>query len=270
MANGCSDALHCSVADAYRSLALAVFGTGARDKMQLAEMSVTASIADITEAEEKTKRELGALVRRVREMDPKRQRGQVHELLSRTRVLRGSLASMGKKRAGMEQNLETLRQSQLNQNMLLSMKHTSDALQTLGLKVSDADTIMLDLEESTGDTNALQTALSAGFMDADWTQEDLDAELELILSEDALCPAALPRPRQGRVTAGEVPPAQEPVPLAEAPASEGPAIERPAREGPACEGLAIERPEADELASEAPAAEAAPEAPVLQDVVIER
>jgi hypothetical protein len=40
MVNGCTEAIHCSVADAYRSLALAVFGTGARDKMQLAEMSV--------------------------------------------------------------------------------------------------------------------------------------------------------------------------------------------------------------------------------------
>ena len=41
MANGCSDSVHTSVADAYRSIALAVFGTSARDKMQLAEMSVT-------------------------------------------------------------------------------------------------------------------------------------------------------------------------------------------------------------------------------------
>jgi hypothetical protein len=189
MVNGCSEAIHCSVADAYRSLALAVFGTGARDKMQLAEMSVAASIADIAGAEDKSKRELAVLVKRVRELDPARNRSQVLDLLARTRVLRASLASMAKKRAGMEQNLETLRQSQLNQNMLLSMKHTTDALQTLGLKVSDADNIMLDLEESTGDINALQGALSAGF-DAELSQEDLDAELELVLSDDALCPAA--------------------------------------------------------------------------------
>jgi hypothetical protein len=100
---------------------------------------------------------------------------------------------MAKKRAGMEQNLETLRQSQLNQNMLLSMKHTTDALQTLGLKVSDADNIMLDLEESTGDIAIMQNALSSGWSDAELSQEDLDAELELILSEDALCPTAVAR-----------------------------------------------------------------------------
>jgi|LauGreDrversion4_2_1035121.scaffolds.fasta_scaffold59546_4 hypothetical protein len=204
MVNGCSEALHSSVADAYRSLALAVFGTGARDKMQLAEMSVTASIADISGAEDKSKRELAALVKRVRELDPARNRSQVLDLLARTRVLRASLASMAKKRSGMEQNLETLRQSQLNQNMLLSMKHTTDALQTLGLKVSDADNIMLDLEESTGDINALQSALSTGF-DADLSQEDLDAELELVLSDDALCPAAYKRPARAPKPAEEAP-----------------------------------------------------------------
>jgi hypothetical protein len=45
MANGCSDSVHTSVADAYRSISLAVFGTSARDKMQLAEMSVTMLLA---------------------------------------------------------------------------------------------------------------------------------------------------------------------------------------------------------------------------------
>ena len=127
-------------------------------------------------------------------------------LLARTRVLRASLAGMAKKRSGMEQNLETLRQSQLNQNMLLSMRHTSDALQMLGLKVTDADNIMLDLEESTGDINALQGMLSSGF-DAELTQEDLDAELELVLSDDALCAYRRPaRPAEPPAKAQEAPP----------------------------------------------------------------
>jgi hypothetical protein len=195
MANGCSDAISGSLAEAYRSLTLAVFGTGARDKMQLAEISVSSSINDITEAETKTQRELAALVKRVRELDPKRQRAQVQELLGRTRVLRSSLASMAKKRTGMQANLETLRQSQLNQNMLLSMKHTTDALQTLGLNVRDADSIMLEMEDATGDTQALQSALSSGWTDSDLSPEDLEAELELLLSDDALCPSAVPRRR---------------------------------------------------------------------------
>ncbi len=114
--------------DTYRSLTLAVFDTGSRDKMQLAEMSVLGRISDITKAEEETKKELVTIVRFVGEMDPQQQRGQVQDLLGRKRVLRGSLAIMTKKRSVMDQNLETLRQNQINQNMILSMNHTSDAL----------------------------------------------------------------------------------------------------------------------------------------------
>jgi hypothetical protein len=193
MSNGCSETLHVSIADAYRSLALAMFGMSAKDRIQTAEMSVSNSIGELVAAEEKTTRELSLLVNRVRSLDAKKQRNQVQELLGRTRVLRNSLASISKKRAGMEQNLETLRQSQLNQNMLQSMKHTTDALQTLGFKVQDADSVLLDLEDVTSDTNALQSALSMGF-DTDWSLEDLDAELELVLSDDALC-ASVSKPK---------------------------------------------------------------------------
>jgi len=38
-----------------------VFGTSARDKMQLAEMSVSGSISDIEAAQDKSKKELGTL-----------------------------------------------------------------------------------------------------------------------------------------------------------------------------------------------------------------
>ena len=69
------------------------------------------------------------------------------------------------------------------------MKHTSDALQTIGMKVSDADNIMLDLEDSTTDINSLQSSLSSSFMDGDVSDMDLSDELELILADDGLEPA---------------------------------------------------------------------------------
>jgi hypothetical protein len=259
MSNGCSETLRVSVADAYRSIAVAVFGTGARDKMHLAEMSVLASIADISTAEEKTKTELGALARRVREMDPVKQRGQMQEILGRSRMLRGTLANMGKKRVGMEQHLETLRQSQLNQNMLMSMKHTSDALQTLGLKVSDADNIMLDLEDTTSDSHALTTTLSTNFMEHTLSYDDLEAELALMMSEDALCAVPLQQPTAARVAAAPEPapkPTAEPAPEPAAPAPE-PAPE-PAAPAPAALPALLPIPEGD---SDEPAADsAAPDA----------
>jgi hypothetical protein len=188
-AEHCSGSLKTVMADAVRGVALAVFGTGGRDKMLMAEMSVTASICELVQGENKTKRELSAIVDSVRSAQDSRNKGRLKELLHRSRMLRGTLGTMGMKRMGMEKQLETLRQSQINQNMLLSMKHTSDALQTIGMKVSDADNIMLDLEDSTADINSLQNCLSSSFMDGDVSDIDLSEELELILADDGMEPA---------------------------------------------------------------------------------
>jgi hypothetical protein len=93
--------------------------------------------------------------------------------------------------------------------MLLSMKLTTDALQTIGLNVRDADSIMLDMEDVAGDTQALQSALSSCWTDVQLSPEDLEAELELILSDHALCPSAVAR---GRPPAAAEAPAQPPAP----------------------------------------------------------
>jgi hypothetical protein len=162
--------------------------------MLLAEMSVSASITELTKAEDNTKRELSAIVDRVKNMQANKSKQMVKDLLLRSRNLRSTLASMGKKRMSMEKQLETLRQSQLNQHMLVSMKHTNEALQKLGLKVSDADNIMLDLEDSHTDINNLQASLSSAFVvDDNVTDMDLTEELELILADECFEPSIMHR-----------------------------------------------------------------------------
>jgi hypothetical protein len=69
----------------------------------------------------------------------------------------------------------------------------------MDLKVTDADSIILELEESTGDTKTMQTSLSSGFAYHEWTQDDLDAEFELIMSDDALCPCVLSKPKPSKL-----------------------------------------------------------------------
>ena len=208
--SGCSDAMKKQLAEFYRDVALMLFGKASRDRVLLAEMSVTGSIADIVHAENIAKKELTVIADRVR-VDGTKNRSLLKDLLLRSRMLRGNMALMAKKRMGMEQHLETLRQSQLNQNMLLSMKHTSDALQTMGMKLSDADTIVLDLEDTTGDINSLQTALSSSFASADFSDDDLHAELELLLADDLSLHDVLRKPENKQQpqskndeTAGEV------------------------------------------------------------------
>ena len=69
----------------------------------------------------------------------------------------------------------------------------------MDLKVTDADSIILELEESMGDTKTMQTSLSSGFAYHEWTQDDLDAEFELIMSDDALCPCVLSKPKPSKL-----------------------------------------------------------------------
>lgn len=184
----CSKGIKTVLANTVRGVALAVWGTQPRDSMLIAEMSVSSSIGELVQAENATKWELSIIVDRVRATQSSKSKNGLKELLLRSRVLRGMMASMGKKRMSMEKQLETFRQSQLNQHMLVLMKHTSEALQTMGLKVSDAYNIMLDLEESNSDINALQSSLSSSFVDEQLTDSDLSNELALILSDDSLEP----------------------------------------------------------------------------------
>ena len=193
-ADSCSKGVQTAFANGVRGLALAVWGTQPRDSMLLAEMSVSASITELTKAEDNTKRELSTIVDRVKNMQANKSKQMVKDLLLRSRNLRSTLASMGKKRMSMEKQLETLRQSQLNQHMLVSMKHTNEALQKLGLKVSDADNIMLDLEDSHTDINNLQASLSSAFVvDDNVTDMDLTEELELILADECFEPSIMQR-----------------------------------------------------------------------------
>jgi hypothetical protein len=185
-----------SMANAVRGVALAVWGTQPRDRMLIAEMSVNGSITELIQAENTTKKELAILVERVRALPVNKNKAVLRDLLLKSRGLRNTLTTMGKKRMGMEKQLETLRQSQMNQNMLISMKHTSEALQTLGMKVSDADSIMLDLEDSASDMINLQSTLSTSYFDNDLTEIDLHEELALLLGDDDLEPVS--RPHTGK------------------------------------------------------------------------
>jgi hypothetical protein len=88
-------------------------------------------------------------------------------------------------------------------------RHGHICQDALVVKVYDngiTDDVRTPACKNTGDLNALQSALSSGF-EADLTQEDLEADLELVLSEDALCPAAFKRRVKVAVPATEAEPA---------------------------------------------------------------
>lgn len=165
---------------------LGVFGMNATDRTHLAEMSIEGSLCEIVQAEEDTKQQLQVLIDVVRKRDVVRQSAQLKADLVKSSKLRKTLCALQQKRAGMEAQMDKLRESKLNMQMLRSMKHTNAALQNLGFKISDADSIMLDLEEADSDAQAMQNTLSSSSFSEDDDQCDLEAELTLMLSEDAL------------------------------------------------------------------------------------
>lgn len=181
----CDRTLMVSLAALQRNLMLGVFGMNATDRTHLAEMSIEGSLCEIVQAEEDTKQQLQVLIDVVRKRDVVRQSAQLKADLVKSSKLRKTLCALQQKRAGMEAQMDKLRESKLNMQMLRSMKHTNAALQNLGFKISDADSIMLDLEEADSDAQAMQNTLSSSFSEDD-DQCDLEAELTLMLSEDAL------------------------------------------------------------------------------------
>lgn len=185
--SSCDKALLVSMASLQRNVMLALFGMNPTDRTHLAEISIDMSLREITQAEDATREQLAKLVKVVRERDVGRQRAQLTADLMKSRQLRENLCMLQKKRAGMEQQMDKLRESKLNMQMLKSMKDTNIALQNLGFKISDADTIMEDLEESNRDAKDMQVTLSSTFGDDEYfSQTDLEAELQLMLGDDAL------------------------------------------------------------------------------------
>lgn len=183
----CDKALLVSMASLQRNVMLAIFGMNATDRTHLAEISIEMSLREIMQAEDATREQLTKLVKVVRERDVGRQRAQLTADLMKSRQLRDNLCVLQKKRMGMEQQMHKLRESKLNMQMLKSMKDTNIALQNLGFKISDADSIMDDLEESNRDAKDMQVTLSSTFGDDEFfSQTDLEHELELMLGDDAL------------------------------------------------------------------------------------
>lgn len=197
----CDKTIMVSLASLQRNVMLAMFGMSANDRTHMAEISIENSLTEIVQAETETRNHLQALVQVVRKRNSSRNCMQMKSDLLKSRNLRKQLCVLQQKRHGMEMQMEKLRESKLNMQMLQSMKHTNIALQNIGLKVSDADAIMLDLEEAHSDANAVQNTMSAFEDDQDISAVDLEAELAQMLSEYALEPPQLAEtPRAGRVS----------------------------------------------------------------------
>ena len=94
---------------------------------------------------------------------------------------------MANKCNALERHLDTLNSSELNQQEINSVKHTSSALKSLGLDavLKQADGLQIDLEEQRADMHSLQkTPATPLFDEMDDLGEGLNAELALLLKDN--------------------------------------------------------------------------------------
>ena len=183
--SNCDKAIMVSLASLQRNIMLTVFGMNSADRTHMAEISIERSISQILQAETETKQQLQELVDGVRKRTESKNMSELKSMLQKSSSLRKQLYRLGERRRGMGAQMDKLRESKLNMQMLQSMKHTNIALQNIGLKVSDADAILLDLDEAESDARDLQNTLSSSFANEE-DSFDLEAELSLMLSDDAL------------------------------------------------------------------------------------
>lgn len=196
-----------------------VRGASAIDAKRKARANAEATIASLQQHEDGLAAELRTLAAAARQAQKAAARHSLKSVLLKSRGLRQQQAAVAKKRGALQAHLDTLRNSELNEQVLSSVKETSKVLKTMGLdqSLADMDEVVMDMQEAQNDLQSLQQGLSEGMgnmsgVDAD--EAELDAELELLLCDAPQLPPlaapAAPNTMQPAVV--------EPVPGSAAPA----------------------------------------------------
>jgi len=155
------------------------------DNTRYAKIGLQGSLREIDSSEEELKAELETVLGRIRAMQSKHKGVErVKSLLIQHKKIRGRIETLQRKREVLNNHMETLENSELNQQVLYSMQRTSHALKAMGLDKSlqSVDQVMLDLEENHNDMNSLQHSLGTGYADDEET--DWGLELNRIMHDD--------------------------------------------------------------------------------------
>ena len=173
-----------SAAHGWMGLMNLIFGEVSIDNTRYAKIGLQGSLREIDSSEEELKIELEAVLGRIRAMQSKHKGVErVKSLLVQHRKIRGRMDTLQRKREVLQNHMETLENSELNQQVLYSMQRTSHALKAMGLDKSlqSVDRVMLDLEENHNDMNSLQHSLGTGYTDDD--EPDWGLELNHIMND---------------------------------------------------------------------------------------
>lgn len=178
-----------SAASMWVSMMGLIRGVGPLESTRHAKLCLRNTLDELEEQEESLNEELARHVAKIKAA----RQGSTAERLDMTRFksvlmqckkIRMKLATNAKKKLALENHMDTLDSSELNQHVLYSMQKTSHALKGMGLDkaLESVDRVMVDLEENHGDVTSIQNSLASSFdlnEDFDW-----EAEMDMLLQED--------------------------------------------------------------------------------------
>ena len=213
-----------NMADGWLASMQILFGSVHLDTTRAAKIGLKNTLDEISDSENALNLETQDIVRRIKiiQSTGKTHAERVKPLLVQSRKIRGRLAALSKKKYALEQHMETLINSELNQHVLASIQKTSHALKGMGLDKSleSVDRVMLDLEENHNDLKDMQNTLGTAFDQNDDVDYDLELCLLLDLAPTPHAAAAIVLPP---VSVNNI---DDPAPT-EPPALEPPALELP-------------------------------------------
>ena len=161
-----------------------VRGPSMIDAKRKARLHADQTIKTILEHETELQNELRALASTARQAQKQAAAQHLRSTLAKSKATRQQLTLLVKKRQALQTHLDTLKNSELNEQVLSSVKQTSNVLKTMGLEqsLSDMDAVVADMQDAQSDLNALQEGLSEG-LGASTDEDDLELELEMLLSD---------------------------------------------------------------------------------------
>lgn len=159
------------------------YGVSALDQTRIAKMKLVEHIKQITTVEESEREQLNRIAVSVKTMDKTKMHSALKSALLKSKKLRQQLDINTRKREALEQHLEGLNTTELNQSIFSAMQTTSAALKSMGAStenMDNVDNVMLDLEDRFNDISSVQNALSSSLTATD---DNLEDELALLLGD---------------------------------------------------------------------------------------
>jgi len=189
MVRGCVG-LKTSAANMWVSMMGVAFGIGPLESTRLAKLSLRATLDEIEETEQDLNAQLAKYLPKIKAFSEggasaeRMDMGRFKASLMQCKKIRMKLAALSKKKLALENHMDTLDNSELNQHVLYSMQKTSHALKGMGLDkaLESVDRVMMDLEENHGDMTSIQNSLASTFDTGD--DFDWEGEMEILLNSD--------------------------------------------------------------------------------------